>query len=187
MKFILVIVATLLLGVNAQAQVRKCTGPDGKVTYSDFLCGGRTASESSVRTDANTIDSSGLREENQKYKSAQAVEQAMQQGASKCKFSYYAVGDSKGKELAAAAKQECLNNIAAKTSGLPTTLEAYNFWKDHSAQKSSDRQNALNRANAAANAQATANSTKSAIDAAARQNRPFKCKPSLYERALDCE
>lgn len=187
MKFILVIVATLLLGSSAQAQVRKCTGPDGKVTYSDFLCGGRTASESSVKTDANTIDSSGLREESQKNKSAQAVEQAIQQGASKCKFSYYAVGDSKGKELAAAAKQECLNNITAKATGQPTSLEAYNFWKDHSTQKSSDRQNAINRASAATNAQATANSTSAAIDAAARQNRSFKCKPSLFERALDCK
>lgn len=51
----IIIAALLLAAVSAQAQVRKCTGPDGKVTYSDFICGKDTANETGVRTDANTI------------------------------------------------------------------------------------------------------------------------------------
>ena len=38
MKLILAIAASLLLCIDAQAQLRKCTGPDGKVTYSDVAC-----------------------------------------------------------------------------------------------------------------------------------------------------
>ena len=136
------ITALLLFGMliaSAQAQVRKCTGADGKVTYSDFMCSSSTSNETGVRTNANTIDASGLREDSKRYKTAEAVDQAMQQGSSKCKFAYYAVGDSKGQDLAAAAKQECLSNIAAKASGQPTTLEAYNFWKDHHQIKSTQR------------------------------------------------
>lgn len=186
MRFIL-FVATLLFLVTAQAQVRKCTGPDGKVTYSDFVCAGSTVNETSVNTNANHLDRSGERREVEKFKTAEMVEQATHQGASKCKFSYYAIGDSKGKELAAAAKRECLNNIAAKVTGQPTTLEAYNFWRDHTTQKSADRQAALNRASAAANAQAIANSNRDAIGAAAAQNanRTITCKPT-YLNSLEC-
>lgn len=36
------LIAALLLSTTANAQVRKCTGPDGKITYSDFLCGDAT-------------------------------------------------------------------------------------------------------------------------------------------------
>lgn len=123
----------------AQAQVRKCTGPDGKVTYSDFVCAGSASKEDRVKTNANTIDASGYRQEAQREKTNQAVDAAVQQGASKCKFASYKYGDSKGQELAAAAKQECLSNLAAKASGQPTSLEAYGFWKDHHQIKSTQR------------------------------------------------
>lgn len=136
---ILFLAASSLLTCAVEAQVRKCTAPDGKVTYSDFVCGGNTAYETGVKTNANTVDASGLRQESAKYKTAEAVDQAMQQGASKCKFAYYAVGDSKGQDLAAAAKQECLSNITAKATGQPTSLDQYNFWKDHHQIKSTQR------------------------------------------------
>jgi hypothetical protein len=134
----LIATATVLC-FAAHAQVRKCTGPDGKVTYSDFVCASNTSKESGIKTNANTLDASGLREDSQRYKTAGEVERAMQQGASKCKFAYYSIGDAKGKELAAAAKQECLSNIAAKANGQPTSLEQYNFWKDHHQIKSTQR------------------------------------------------
>ncbi len=120
---------------SLQAQVRKCTGLDGKVTYSDFVCSGDTAKETGVKTDVNTIDASGFRQDSQRDK----TDHLMQQGASKCKFSYYAIGDTKGKDLATAAEQECLSNIAAKASGQAISLEAYNFWKDHHQIKSTQR------------------------------------------------
>jgi hypothetical protein len=184
MKKILAIalLCVVFSGVS-QGQVRKCVGPNGKVTYSDFLCAGGTASETNVRTDANTIDSSAYRQKAQKMKSEEEVGKAMQLGASKCKFTYLAIGDAKGKELALAAKQECLDNIKAKATGQPTTLDAYNFWKDHSSQKSAERQSAITRAGAAANA----NATQQAIERAGSANRgSFTCKPNLLGNALDC-
>lgn len=170
---------------SAHAQVRKCTGPDGKVTYSDFICGKDTANEANVRTDYNTIDSSGSRLDAQRMKTDEAVNAAMQAGGSKCKFSYFAYGDEKGKSLAAAAKQECLNNIKAKASGQPTTLEAYGFWKDHSGQKSTDRQASINRAAAAENAR----TTRAAIDNvnSTLKDQTFTCKRNSFNNEVDCK
>lgn len=59
----------------AQAQVRKCTGPDGKVTYSDFVCAGNTASESRVKENANVIDHSGMREQAEQRPQRQAQQE----------------------------------------------------------------------------------------------------------------
>lgn len=127
-----IIAATLILVVcTAQAQVRKCTGPDGKVTYSDFICGKDTARESQVSTDANTIDSSGFRQEAQNNRAEKIRADAKQSGSKKCTFNYYSMADSKGKELAEAATKECYSNIVAKETGGPSTLDAYNMWKDH--------------------------------------------------------
>lgn len=146
-QFLAALLLAVLIG-PAQAQVRKCTGPDGKVTYSDFVCASGASKEDRVKTNANTIDASGYRQEAQRTKTAQAVDVAVQQGESKCKFAYYSIGDSKGTDLAAAAKQECLDNLAAKASGQPTSLEAYGFWKDHhqikATQRSAARANSMN-------------------------------------------
>ena len=183
---------TLLLAIGlsglAHAQVRKCTGPDGKVTYSDFVCA-NTARETSVNTNNNTLDASGMREDAQKMRTADAIATAQQQGAGQCRFSYFQLGDAKGKALAAAATEECLGNLSAKVTGQPISLDAYAMWKDHSSQKSSDRQNVANRASAAANAQAIANSNSAAISAAGKQaaDKTYRCKKSTYENAFDCK
>lgn len=52
--------SALTLPFSASAQVRKCTGLDGKITYSDALCN-NTSQEKRVNTNANTVDASGLR------------------------------------------------------------------------------------------------------------------------------
>ncbi len=62
----------LMLCASAHAQAIKCTAPDGKVTYSNVPCPVNTASERSVDTSGNTIDSSELREQAQKDKAAAA-------------------------------------------------------------------------------------------------------------------
>lgn len=51
----------------------------------------------------------------------------------KCSFSYYAIGDEKGRQLAAAARDECRRNEMLKTDGRESEVsyEAYNLWKDH--------------------------------------------------------
>ena len=193
MKFILVVVATFLIGANAQAQLRKCTGPDGKVTYSDVLCS-NTSSTSSIRNpDGNTLDTSGFRKQVQKMQTVQDEADANERLSAarqkntpqECKFAYFSLGDEKGKKLAANAKEECLRNNEAKKVGEATSLEHYNFWNDHRNQKSADRQAAVTRANADANAQATRN----AIDRATTtiENRRYTCKPSYSGKELDCK
>ena len=82
MKLSLLIASSLLpllLCTAAQAQPRKCTAPDGKVTYSDVACPDRTASERTVETSGNTLDGSGLREKVQKDKAAAAQTEAREQ------------------------------------------------------------------------------------------------------------
>ncbi|MEO7108449.1 MAG: hypothetical protein ABIZ09_18885, partial [Rhodoferax sp.] len=69
----------LFLCATAQAQPRKCTAPDGKVTYSNVACPGNTATERSVDTSGNTMDGSILREQAQKDKAAAAQNQAKEQ------------------------------------------------------------------------------------------------------------
>lgn len=135
----IIIAALLLAAVSAQAQVRKCTGPDGKVTYSDALCSKDTANESGVNTGANTIDSSGFRQEAQNSRADKLRADAKASGTKKCTFSYYSMADSKGKELAEAATKECYSNMAAKETGVQTSLDAYNMWKDHHATVANKR------------------------------------------------
>lgn len=137
MKFVFFVV-TLFFLVGAQAQVRKCIGPDGKVTYSDFICSGTTVHEKEVKTNANTIDASGSRKDVQRFEADEQkartndrIAAGMQNPPTECKFSYYTVGDEKGKVLAANAKEECLRNLEAKKTGQAVSLEQYNLWKDH--------------------------------------------------------
>ena len=181
----LVLVCILVSGAS-HAQVRKCTGPDGKITYSDFVCAGGTKTESSVRTEANVIDSSGYRRDAQQMKEQESVDRAMQNESSKCKFEYLALGDDKGKALAAAAKQECLSNIRAKATGQPTSLEAYNFWKDHHTQKTTQRQRAVDRAVAQDNANATRQAIENSQNSNNNFNRGFTCRKNVMGDALDC-
>ena len=82
MKFSLLIATSLLpllMCAPAQAQTRKCTASDGKVTYSDVACPGSTASERTVETSANTLDGSSLREQAQKDKAAAVQNEAREQ------------------------------------------------------------------------------------------------------------
>lgn len=189
MKFILVIVATLLFGVNAQAQLRKCTGPDGKVTYSDVVCASNAATGSIKNAGGNSLDASGFRQEVQKnlaekeVAASRAAAVARQGPPQDCKFSYFALGDEKGKRLAANAKEECLRNNEARLKGEPTSLEHYTFWNDHRTAKSVNRQGAITRANSDANAWATRNAINNA--ATDIKNKSYTCTPTIGN-TLDC-
>lgn len=113
------------------AQLRKCVGSDGKITYSDVLCATGTKSESGVHISENTLDASGDRAAATNYKEKAAVENAVLQDGGQCKFSYYTLSDENGKRLAEAAKRECLENIAARALGKPTSNEAYRRYTDN--------------------------------------------------------
>lgn len=128
---LLLALAAAMTSASSLAQVRKCVGPDGKVTYSDYVCKSTAMKESSVKLNENTLDGSTMRDEVRKNKDNDAVDSAVQSGA--CKFDYYKYGDETGAGLAAEAKRECLANIIKKRNGEQTSDDAYNRWKDHKA------------------------------------------------------
>lgn len=68
LSLLITLFLTVLMCSTAQAQLRKCTGRDGRVTYSDAACPERTQSERPVETGGNTLDASALREKVQKDK-----------------------------------------------------------------------------------------------------------------------
>ena len=202
MKSVFVFLGILILCANLHAQARKCVGADGKVAYSDVLCDSRSSSQSEVNTNANTIDHSGLRREAQKLRaekdgaaSSERLDILRQINPLECRFSFMVVGDSKGKKLAANAKEECLRNIEAKRSGQSGSQDAYSLWKDHFAQTSANRQAAAaqanadaNAASARANADANATATRNSIDRVgnAVRDKNYTCKPSPLSNALEC-
>lgn len=189
MKLVLVVATTLLLCTNAQAQLRKCTAPDGKVTYSDTVCSSYAVTGSIKNAGGNSMDASGSRQQVQKNlaeteaSATRAAAVARQGPPQECKFSYFSVGDEKGKRLADNAKAECLRNNEARLNGESTSLEHYTFWNDHRTAKSINRQGAITRANSDVNAWATRNAINNA--ATDIENRSYTCTPGLG-KSFDC-
>lgn len=127
MKHLLLAVFVLIFCTPALAQMKKCTGSDGKITFSDVACKGGSSSETIRYPEGNSLDTSGLRQQ-----AKQLADSDLERSPPvECKFDYFGPGAEKGKVLAANAKQECLRNIQAKKEGRETSLEHYNFWKDH--------------------------------------------------------
>lgn len=191
MKKITVTLLLLVLAGASQAQLRKCVAPDGKITYSDVLCNSAASTSSIKNADGNSLDSSGARQqtrisrsEKDEAESNERLNMMRQSTPQECKFSYFAVGDEKGKTLAANAKEECLKNIEAKRTGRETSLDDYNLWKDHSSQKSAARQASISRANTEASNRATQSSINGVADAV--RNKSYTCKPNIMGSALDC-
>ena len=195
MKFATVLMAALAIYTGASgAQTRKCTGPDGRITYSDVVCSTAGTSQT-VNTHANTIDQSSARREIDAQRAANMPDSKISStkvGAPQdCTFAYYALGDDKGKRLADAAKAECLANNQAKLKGEPNSLEAYGFWRDHRALKVAQRNGAIASAQARESA---AQARDAATDAqTARNTKPMPtnpkltCKPSPSGRTIECE
>ena len=199
MKVTLAFIATLLLCLNAQAQVRKCTGPDGKVTYSDMLCASPAARESAVDTSANTIDHSGLRKDAQRMRETEELSDLTTNTPRECRFKFYTYGDPKGKVLSQKATAECIQNILAAKQGRPASKEAYAMWKDHFDQTASSRRaigqqigDAENARRIAESNEAAARKTESAIVDVARNierrlDRPMTCTKSATSNDLTCK
>jgi hypothetical protein len=105
MKFCLLVATSVVCAMcfPAQAQTTKCTAPDGKVTYSNVACPDSTASERSVETRGNTIDSSELREQAQKNKATASHVEATQREHAAAEAASRQQAQTRA---AAAAKQE---------------------------------------------------------------------------------
>lgn len=186
------IFAALALGVcfASNAQLRKCVGPDGKVTYSDVLCANNSATRD-LKLHDNTVDTSGLREEGRRIQQNEQYTSLMQNPPQECRFKSYKNNDQKGKALAEQAQAECVKGLMSG-GGSAAATPAYDKWKDHYEQTTSSRQAAINRAGAADNAAAIARSNataiQNAVNAANRnaENRTTTCKPNLMGTALEC-
>lgn len=199
MKTISLFTAALFLCLNVHAQVRKCTGPDGKVTYSDVLCVNPSARESAVDTSANTIDHSGLRKEAQRQRDEAELAELSTNTPRECRFKFYRFGDPKGKALSENAKTECIKNIRAAKQGKPTSNDAYSKWKDHFDQTATARRAIGQEIGSAENARRTAASNEAAIQSAGRKNeaairdigkkldRPLTCTKSALSNDLICK
>lgn len=145
MNFLTLVLTALLFLAPAHGQVRKCTMPDGKVTYSDVLCSNSTVREAAVNTKENSLDTSAIRQHSAKIKAEGEIADGMQNAPIECKFKSFNNNDDKGKVLADKAQLECVKNIQAKKSGQPTSTDDYAMWKDHFEQESQKRQAMLQR------------------------------------------
>lgn len=190
--------ALILLALStAQAQLRKCTGPDGKVTYSDVLCGNKTVGESRVNTNANTLDYSGMRKAAGQMEAAQEQNRANERADQldneianlmanppiQCRYKYHSLGDEKGKALAIAARKECIMNIRASKLGQPQSKTDYALWNDHFNQTAVSRQNGI--ANAQANNRAIQKSMEGIGREAPKTN--FTCRKNIMGDGFDCK
>lgn len=72
MKSLLFASLLLILCANAHSQLRKCTGSDGRVTYSDVACSGNAITGSIKNQNGNTIDTSGMREHAEKAQNSRS-------------------------------------------------------------------------------------------------------------------
>lgn len=140
-KTIAALLLLTTLACTAQAQVRKCLLPDGKVTYSDVLCAKDVAKEVDVNMVAHTADKSPARAEARKFASDRLVAQARQREPERCKFSVEPSIQGDGKQLAEAATQECFSNLLAAQTGHPTLNDAFERWFENQ-QLAESRRNA---------------------------------------------
>lgn len=166
MKTLFLIAASLIFSGVATAQVRKCTDASGKVTYSDFICGGNTVREQGVKTEVNTLDGSAARTATKNYKADLAAEADLAKNPKQCSFPRFTYGDEAGKQRAAAAKQECLDNIQKKYAGQPTSESAKNAYREGFDRESNRRENELTRQ--------------------ALTNKVYTCTPSVMGNTSTC-
>lgn len=127
----------LVFSTAALADVYKWKDANGKTHYGDVP---NMAGTAQVKTDKQTDDqiANGERIRGEMENSAKqdAMKEARDSAAKdtgKCKFKYFTNNDGHGKNLASAAKEECLNNEALKKvgQGSQTSYVAYNTWKDN--------------------------------------------------------
>jgi len=147
-KILLCLVATLFIS-PVFADVHKWKDANGKTHYGDAP---PIADTAIVKTDKQTDDEIAngerIKAETENSTRQDAMNEARDSAKSsgKCKddFEYYARNDDRGKQLALAAKEECLNNEALKKTGQSSqvSLEAYNAWKDQHNEQREKRQNA---------------------------------------------
>lgn len=184
----LLIIAIVAFCAPSAAQVRKCIGAEGKVTYSDVICSSGAASTVVRNLDVNNIDNSGFRREVEAVNAALENEKLRQNPPLECQFRFHPRNE-KGKVLAYMAQEECIKNLLTQRNGAPASTLNYSMWKDHYDQTDSRRQAAANRAVSSMNAQEISRSNSAAAQRSlgVQGDRKLTCKPNITRTALICE
>lgn len=158
-KNYLFLLLALVLSPSVFADVHKWKDANGKTHYGDVP---NMAGTERVRTDKQTDDQIANGERIRGETGNSARQDAMNEArvsaesSGKCNFTYFSFGDDNGKQLALAAKAECLNNEALRKVGKEdqVRLDAYNMWKDQHQMTQNRRSAAIaNGQNAEANRQ----------------------------------
>ncbi len=131
--FLLIVVGT------SHAQVYKCKNDNGATEYSDRPCTNAQALRIDKKPDGAPATTGNPNE--RALRIMEADRRAKEPPPIECRFSSYTYGDSKGKVLAANAKQECLHNIELKAQGRDNeaSMQNYQLWRDHHQMEQASR------------------------------------------------
>jgi hypothetical protein len=136
-KSFLLIVVILLTG-SADAQMRKCVGADGKVTYSDVLCANTADRDTLILRAPTTEERSQRQVEATNASSTRATAQTatiraqiMSTEYPECQFEYYASGGARAQAVVENARRECKENKVAEAIGGQQRNAAYLRWRDY--------------------------------------------------------
>jgi hypothetical protein len=182
-----IVLLVALLPLLASAQVRKCQDAAGNVSYRD-VCP-TAARETTISARPNSLDTSAMRADAQRLQDQQQLQNLMSNPPPQCRFKAFKYADAKGQALRQDATAECVQNILAAQRGEPPTLMAYQLWKDHYSQKSSERQALSNQISAAENARAVARSNENAVSDLGRrlENKTYTCTPNRLNPDFTCK
>lgn len=130
--------AVLLAASAASAQVVKCRGADGRVTYSDGPCAAGAPGQA-VNVQGNVLDGAADRKDAARYHALAQEEQrsreiaAMMRNPPKhCKNKYFSLNDFTGWEkLEEKARRECVENVLNERDGRPISDVHQRAFKDH--------------------------------------------------------
>ena len=187
MRLIVTLIISLAM-TCANAQVRKCVGPSGKITYSDSLCESGNSTTVVRNLEANNLDNSGSRQQVEAAAVERNREEIIRNPPIECRFKSHS-RDEKGRALANRAQEECIQNLLAKQKGGSKNNGNYELWKDNYDQISARREAAANRAVSSMNAQEIARSN-SALNNRAMIVQPDKtlvCRRGVLGDTLNCK
>lgn len=177
----------MLQAGTASAQVHKCQGADGKTVYSDSPCVGGKASVIEARP--NSIDTAAMREAGAAAQARMDRSELLANPPTQCRFKAYKYGDKKGQALKEAATAECVDNMLASRRGAPTTTMAYQAWKDHFDQTSTDRRAIAAQGQADANTQRIIDANEASTRKLGRQidDKKYTCRRDTFSKDVICK
>jgi hypothetical protein len=183
-KIVCFISAGVLVG-SVFGQAIRCVDASGKISYTDRPCADGSPS-ALVKTHNNTVSSEGDRNliSKQKQQENLAIADAIRRNPpAECRFTYFALGDPRGKALAENAKKECVENAIARLQGGNSSFDAQRLWQAQHDSKGTSRRAAVDSGNRQLEA-IQLNQTLQQRQMPGRDK--MTCKPGVLTGTLDC-